>query len=204
MQAFVPNTYPIGAINPCPAPRLASAFGFPTADRFAMPARSSCGGVCATGSPHRSSTRWPRRWTTPGSFSGASIDTTRWRRTGSTSRPDARSSFDQRHQIVATFEYTTGAGILGGSLIDGVKGRCSRTGRLQPAHNGQRHAAHAGFLLARRPHRHHRVVASSLTGVSPDPIADNSYANAAAFAVPPPANGATHRETRSRGRRSSR
>ena len=37
----------------------------------------------------------------------------------------ARSNFDQRHQVVATVEYTTGAGILGGTLLDGMEGaRC--------------------------------------------------------------------------------
>ena len=35
----------------------------------------------------------------------------------------ARSSFDQRHLVTIAAEYTTGAGIMGGTLIDGWKGR---------------------------------------------------------------------------------
>ena len=34
----------------------------------------------------------------------------------------APSSFDQRHQVVAQFQYTTGLGLGGGALIDGMKG----------------------------------------------------------------------------------
>jgi hypothetical protein len=35
----------------------------------------------------------------------------------------APSSFDQRHQLVAQAQYTTGAGLTGGTLVDGVRGR---------------------------------------------------------------------------------
>jgi len=35
----------------------------------------------------------------------------------------APSNFDQRHQINATFQYTTGMGVGGGALIDGLKGK---------------------------------------------------------------------------------
>jgi hypothetical protein len=34
-----------------------------------------------------------------------------------------RSSFDQRHQVVTTFQYTTGVGLGGGGLMDGTRGR---------------------------------------------------------------------------------
>ena len=35
----------------------------------------------------------------------------------------APSNFDQRHQINAQFQYTTGMGVGGGALLDGVKGK---------------------------------------------------------------------------------
>ena len=41
----------------------------------------------------------------------------------------ARSSFDQRHLLTAQFEYTTGVGVGGGTLLTGVKGACSKAGR---------------------------------------------------------------------------
>lgn len=34
----------------------------------------------------------------------------------------APSNFDQRHQVTAQFQYTTGIGVAGGALVDGVKG----------------------------------------------------------------------------------
>ena len=34
----------------------------------------------------------------------------------------APSNFDQRHQVTAQFQYTSGVGVAGGALIDGVKG----------------------------------------------------------------------------------
>jgi hypothetical protein len=35
----------------------------------------------------------------------------------------APSNFDQRHQITAQFQYTSGVGVAGGALVDGVKGQ---------------------------------------------------------------------------------
>jgi hypothetical protein len=35
----------------------------------------------------------------------------------------ARSSFDQRHLVTVSADYTTGSGIRGGTLLDGMKGR---------------------------------------------------------------------------------
>jgi len=35
----------------------------------------------------------------------------------------APSNFDQRHQVNAQFQYTTGMGVTGGTLLDGVKGK---------------------------------------------------------------------------------
>ena len=35
----------------------------------------------------------------------------------------APSNFDQRHQINAQFQYTTGMGVGGGALLDGLKGK---------------------------------------------------------------------------------
>ena len=32
------------------------------------------------------------------------------------------SSFDQRHQVTASFQYTTGVGVAGGALVDGWRG----------------------------------------------------------------------------------
>ena len=106
MQAFLPNTYPTGAGNPCPASAEATAgldehreVGLRarpdsctsprTAARFATPRSSRCAGGCTRGSWRACSTRSRSRRTTP------RRSPTRWRRcrryrsprTGSISAP---------------------------------------------------------------------------------------------------------------------
>jgi hypothetical protein len=59
-----------------------------------------------------------------GSFGGATISSSALAQNWLDLEAEyARSNFDQRHQVVATFEYATGAGILGGTLLDRMKGR---------------------------------------------------------------------------------
>jgi hypothetical protein len=97
----------------------------------------------------------------------------------------ARSNFDQRHQVVATFEYTTGAGILGGTLLDGWKGRLFKdwtvtsqvtTGSGQPITPSYFSPLRGtGITGATRP---------SLTGEALKTSEDNRYVNPLAFSVP--------------------
>jgi len=99
----------------------------------------------------------------------------------------ARSSFDQRHQVVASVEYTTGAGITGGALLDGWKGRLFKdwsfvgqmtTGSgtpLTPTFFSP--LSGTGIIGGTRP---------SLTGAPVDEAPDGYYANPAAFTVPAP------------------
>jgi hypothetical protein len=56
-----------------------------------------------------------------GSFGGATISSSALAQNWLDLEAEyARSNFDQRHQVVATFEYTTGAGVLGGTRLDGM------------------------------------------------------------------------------------
>ena len=86
---------------------------------------------------------------------------------------------------MATFEYTTGAGILGGTLMDGMKGALFKdwtfTSQITTGSGTPVTASllvpvgRTGIIGTTRP---------SLTGVSPDPTVDTSYANIAAFTAP--------------------
>jgi hypothetical protein len=96
----------------------------------------------------------------------------------------ARSNFDQRHLINVTAEYTTGAGITGGTLLDGWKGRLLKdwtftanltTGSGLPL-TPVFFSPVAGVIGSVRP---------ALTGVTDDP-ADGQYANPAWFSAPAP------------------
>ena len=186
MQAFVPNTYPIGAVNPC--------LTCPTGFRYVVSGGRSIRHAAQIQLRRRlrngftSSIQYTlaKAMDNAGSFGGATID-------GQALAQDwldleaeyARSNFDQRHQIVATFEYTSGASSFGGSLLDGWRGRLLRewtvtsqitTGSgtpVTPIYFSP--VGRTGIIGATRP---------SLTGQSLDPTADNSYVNQAAFAAP--------------------
>jgi hypothetical protein len=120
-----------------------------------------------------------------GSFQGASVGQSLAQNWLDLEAEYARSNFDQRHQVVATFEYTTGAGILGGTLLDGWKGRLLKdwtftsqitTGSglpLTPTYLSPLQGT--GISGSTRP---------SLTGEPLKPSGDDVYANHSAFTVP--------------------
>ena len=77
----------------------------------------------------------------------------------------APSNFDQRHQVTAQFQYTTGVGVAGGALLDGMKGALlQRLDGDEPAHDRQRSAVHAGLSRARSGNRRHRIAAPEPDG----------------------------------------
>ncbi|HVG71849.1 MAG TPA: TonB-dependent receptor [Vicinamibacterales bacterium] len=186
LQAFVPNTYPIGAINPCPA--------CPTGFRYLISGGRSIRHAGQVQLRRRlrngftSSIQYTlaKAMDNAGSFSGASINPDALAQNWLDLEAEyARSNFDQRHQVVATFEYTTGAGILGGTLMDGMKGALFKdwtfTSQITTGSGTPVTASllvpvgRTGIIGTTRP---------SLTGVSPDPTVDTSYANIAAFTAP--------------------
>ncbi|MGH9241382.1 MAG: TonB-dependent receptor domain-containing protein, partial [Vicinamibacterales bacterium] len=186
MQAFVPNTYPIGVVNPCPA--CPTGFRFLISDGRSLRHAGQVQLRRRLRNGFTSSIQYTlaKAMDNAGSFSGASIDTNSLAQNWLDLEAEyARSNFDQRHQVVATFEYTTGAGILGGTLIDGMKGALFKdwtftsqitTGTGTPVTPiFFSPVGRTGITGSLRP---------SLTGVSPDPIKDNTYANVDAFAAP--------------------
>ncbi|HTM03356.1 MAG TPA: hypothetical protein VL173_07640, partial [Vicinamibacterales bacterium] len=124
MQMSLPNTYPAGAVNPCPA--CPSGYRYLTsggrsnrqAATFEVRRRLS-GGFTSTATYTLS-----RSMDNAAAFGGATLDGAvlmqNWL------DPEAeysRSNFDQRHLLTMSIEHTTGAGMRGGTLIDGWKGR---------------------------------------------------------------------------------
>jgi trimeric autotransporter adhesin len=188
LQAFVPNTYPAGGVNPCPT--------CPTGFRYLISDGRSIRNAGQVQLRRRlrngftSSIQYTlaKANDNAGSFSGATIDGQALAQNWLDLEAEyARSNFDQRHQVVATFEYTTGAGVVGGTLLDGRKGMLLKdwtfttqvtTGSGLPlTPNYFSPLAGTGITGAIRP---------SLTGEAIDPEADGSYANKAAFVAPAP------------------
>jgi hypothetical protein len=123
-QEFLPNTYPLGAANPCPS--CPSGFVYLTshgsssrhAGQLQLRRRLRNG---LAGSVQYTLARAMDDAT---AFAGVNL-------TGAAIAQDwqdldaerALSNFDQRHQLTAQLQYTTGMGVAGGALLDGVKGK---------------------------------------------------------------------------------
>ncbi len=123
LQEFLPNTYPRGGVNPCPA--CPTGFIYLTSD----------------GQSSRHAGQWQVRWRlhrglaasvqytlstahdNATAFAGVNLTggavAQDWR---DLDAEEAPSTFDQRHQVVAQVQYTTGVGLGGGALIEGLKG----------------------------------------------------------------------------------
>jgi hypothetical protein len=188
MQQFVPNTYAIGAANPCPA--------CPTGFRYLTSGGRSIRNAGQVQLRRRlrngltASVQYTlaKAMDNAAAFGGASLDggvlAQNWL---DLEAEYARSSFDQRHQMVASFEYTTGAGVVGGTLLEGWKGRLLKdwtfTSQLTTGSGTPftpiyfAPVGDTGIIGATRP---------SLTGTSPGDAAEGYYANRAAFAAPAP------------------
>jgi hypothetical protein len=123
IQEFLPNTYPSGAVNPCPT--CPSGFVFLTsngssmrhAGQFQLRRRLRNGLTASV------QYTLAKAEDDAASFQGANLSGTafaqNWLDLDSEWGP---SSFDQRHQINAQFQYTTGVGVRGGTLLDGWRG----------------------------------------------------------------------------------
>ena len=123
IQEFLPNTYPAGAVNPCPT--CPAGFVFLTSDgsstRHAgqlQVRRRLRNGLTAT-----VQYTLAKAEDNAASFQGANLNgqafAQNWLDLDAEWGP---SSFDQRHQVAASFQYTTGVGVAGGALVDGWRG----------------------------------------------------------------------------------
>ena len=188
MQQFVPNTYPAGAENPCPT--------CPSGFRYLISGGRSIRNAGQVQLRRRlrnglsASVQYTlaKAMDNAAAFGGASANggvlAQNWL---DLEAEYARSSFDQRHQVVAQVEYTTGAGVVGGTLLDGWKGRLFKdwtvTGQLTTGTGTPLTPTFfsplrgTGIIGGTRP---------SLTGAAIDEAPDGYYANRDAFAAPAP------------------
>jgi hypothetical protein len=187
LQEFLPNTYPAGGENPCPTCPSGVVY------------------LTSGGRSLRNAGQWQLRWRLHRGLA-ASVQYTLSKATdnatalatvnlaGSAIAQDwrnldaeeARSNFDQRHQIVGQFQYTTGVGKGGGGLMSGNTGRVlggwtiagqltMGTGLpLTPVYLAP--VGGTGVTGSLRP---------TLTGASTAPPA-GAYLNPAAYAAPQP------------------
>lgn len=188
-QASLPNTYPAGATNPCPA--CPTGFVFLTsggsstrnAGQFTLRRRLYAGFTATIQYTLAKSTDNAATFSNSSVAPGGLAIAQNWLDLDAERGP---SSFDQRHLLSVQAQYTTGVGVTGGTLVDGLWGTLYKdwtvTGQLT-----------AGSGLPLTPISFSAVtgtavigVRPSLTGVSAKPVTDGSYANAAAFVAPAP------------------
>jgi hypothetical protein len=187
MQQVLPNTYPAGAENPCAA--CPTGFRYLTSNgrsirhsaQIQVRRRLSSGFTAVT------EYTLAKSMDDAASFGGATLGggalAQNWR---DPHAEYARSSFDQRHLLTASVDYTTGSGVGGGTLLDGWKGRLIKDWTLVA-----RFSTGSGLPVTPvyfAPVGGTGVIGSlrpDLTGIASD-APDGSYANRDAFTAPAP------------------
>ena len=203
MQAFLPNTYPTGAANPCPASAEATA-GLDEASR-SRPCPSGFVYITSNGSSLRNAGQFTLRrrlhaglmasvqYTIAKSTDDAATFSNKivtpsalaiaqdWLDLGAERGP---SSFDQRHLLTVQFQYTTGQGLTGGTLVDGTWATLFKDWTVASQLN-------TGSGLPLTPISFLAVSGTGVVGVRPTltgeptaPAVPGSYANAAAYTTP--------------------
>ena len=124
MQEFLPNTYPLGAGNPCPT--CPSGFVYLASNGTSLRnagqvqlRRRLRNGFTASGQYTLAKATDNATAFAGANLAGSAI-AQNWLDLEAERGP---SSFDQRHQFTAQAQYTTGSGLTGGTLVDGWKGR---------------------------------------------------------------------------------
>jgi hypothetical protein len=134
MQMFLPNTYPLGAANPCPS--CPAGFLYVTSNGNstresgqAQVRRRLHNGLMA--SVQYTFAKAIDDSTLGGRGQGGTLIAQNWL---DLSGERGLSNFDQRHTANATLQYTTGMGVTGGTLVGGWRGAALKdwTFVLQP------------------------------------------------------------------------
>jgi hypothetical protein len=196
-QEFLPNTYPLGAVNPCPScpagyeyvtsngnstreagsiqlrRRLHSGFTANVQYTYAkaIDDDAALGGLGASASMQNTSV------TAAASTVRNLLVAQNWL---DLSAERSLSNFDQRHLVSSTIQYTTGMGIAGGALLNGWKGALLK-GWLFSA------TISAGTGLPLTPVYPVPVTGTGFTAIRPDYTGEPLYAAPAGLALNPKA-----------------
>ena len=124
MQESLPNTVPLGAANPCPT--CPEGFIYLTSNGHSNKQTGQVQLRRRLRNGLTASVQYALSKATDdaGAFTGARLDGSAiardWRNLDAELGP---SNFDQRHLVTAQFQYTSGMGIGGGAMMDGLRGR---------------------------------------------------------------------------------
>ncbi|HUP04848.1 MAG TPA: TonB-dependent receptor [Bryobacteraceae bacterium] len=123
VQEFLPNTYPAGAANPCPTCTAGYLYmtsnGNSTREAGSIQLRRRMHNGFATSGQYTYSRSFDDA-ALGGRGQGSAVIAQNWLNLSAERGP---SSFDQRHALSATAQYTSGMGLGGGTLLSGWVGR---------------------------------------------------------------------------------
>jgi len=202
LQEFVPNTYPLGVVNPCPL--CPSGFVYLTsngssnrqAGQFQVRRRLRSGLTASLQYTLAKATD------DAGAFTGVRLSGTAiaqdWLNLEAEQAP---SNFDQRHLITAQVQYTTGVGLGGGALLNGVKGTLLKGWTFVGQMN-------TGSGLPLTPIYLTSITGTGITGTirpdltgAPTDAPAGAYANPSAYSAPAPGHWGTAGRNSITGRR---
>ncbi len=123
MQEILPNTYPAGAVTPCPTCPVGFTYLMSDGTSVRHAGQFQLRRRLRNGLQASAQYTIAKATDNAGAFTGAALSGTviaqDWRDLEAERGP---SSFDQRHLFTAQVQYTTGVGVTGGGLLTGTKG----------------------------------------------------------------------------------
>jgi hypothetical protein len=186
MQQFLPNTFPAGAVNPCPECPAGFVYLASNGTSSRHAAQFQLRRRLRNGFTATTMYTLAKATDNAAAFGGANLSGAAiaqdWLDLEAERGP---SSFDQRHLLTAQFEYTTGVGVAGGALLRGVKGALFRgwtvTGQLSI---GSGLPLTAVYMMPVRGTGVTGTIRADLTGAPLD-APPGFYLNPLAYAPPP-------------------
>lgn len=184
MQEFLPNTYAPGAVNPCPTCPVGFVYLTSTGKSTRHSGQVQLRRRLRNGLTAQVQYTLANARDDATAFIGASMSgnviAQDWRDLDAEWGP---SNFDQRHNVTAGFQYTTGVGVAGGTLIDGWRGALFKNWTITSnITSGSGMPFTPVYNIAVPGTATIGSVRAQLTGQPID--ADGYYVNPAAFTVP--------------------
>jgi hypothetical protein len=186
LQQFLPNSYPLGAANPCPA--CPAGFVYLVSDGHS----DRHAGQVQIRRRLRNGLTWTTNYTlakaedNATAFNGPSLGGTaiaqNWLDLDAELGP---SSFDQRHLMTAQVQYTTGVGVAGGGLLTGLKGSLIKGWTITANVNAGSGLPVTPVVLTQIPGTGVLgALRADRTDASTEDIPDGYYLNPLAYTVP--------------------
>jgi hypothetical protein len=183
VQQFLPNTYAPGSTNPCPSCPIGFAYVTSNGSLIRNSAQIQLRRRLRAGLQASVQYTLAKAVDNAATFSGTSGTSAQdWLDLDAERGP---SFDDQRHQIAAQVQYTTGIGAFGGGLTDGIRGALIKgwviAGRVVVGSGRPLTPIYSTALPGTAVNG---TVRAALTGADPDAVPQGYYLNPLAYGIP--------------------